>query len=101
MNPEDGNVFVLCEFEIENKSSKDISVSSVMCFDAYVDDYSTSMSISAQMASDKNQLDGTVASGKKMNGIIGYEVPEDWKEIEVHFTPDFWSNKEFIFVASK
>ncbi len=101
MNPEEGNVFVLCEFEIENNSSKDISVSSIMCFDAYVDDYSTSMSLTAELASDKNQLDGSVAPGKKMNGVIGYEVPDDWKEIEVHFTPDFWSNKEFIFVANK
>lgn len=101
MNPESGNIFVLCEFEIENNSSKEIAVSSIMCFDAYVDDYSTAMSLSAELASDKNQLDGTVAVGKKMNGVIGYEVPEDWKEIEIHFTPDFWSNKEFVFVASK
>ena len=49
----------------------------------------------------KNQLDGTVAAGKKFNGVIGYEVPADWKELEVRFTPDFWSGKEIIFVANK
>lgn len=48
---------------------------------------------------DKNQLDGTVAPGKKMNGVIGYEVPADWKELEINFTPDFWSNKDISFVA--
>lgn len=100
-NPEDGNVFLLCEFNIENNSDKDIAVSSIVCFDAYVDDYATSMSLTAQLASDKGQLDGTVAAGKKMSGVIGFEVPEDWAEIEVRFTPDFWKSKNFIFVANK
>ena len=101
MEPTSGNVFLLCEFEIENASNKEINISSMLCFDAYVDDYSTSLSLTAEMASDKGQLDGTVAAGKKMNGVIGYEVAEDWEEIEIHFTPDFWSGKEFIFVANK
>ena len=76
-------------------------MSSIVCFDAYVDDYATSMSLTAQLASDKGQLDGTVAAGKKMSGVIGFEVPEDWAEIEVRFTPDFWKSKNFIFVANK
>ena len=100
-SPEDGNIFLLCDFNIENNSSEDITVSSVMCFSAYVDDYSTSMSLSAQLASENGQLDGTVAAGKKMKGSIGFEVPSDWKEIEVRFKPDFWSNKQFIFFANK
>jgi hypothetical protein len=97
--PEDGKVFVLCAFEIENNSSKDISISSLMSFDAYVDDYSTNMSLSAQMTSDLGQLDGSVASGKKMSGAIGYEVPADWKVIEISFTPDFWRGKDIKFIV--
>lgn len=99
--PTDGNTFILCEFTIENNSEKDLAVSSLMCFEAYVDDYSTSMSLSALLESDKSQLDGTVAAGKKMNGIIGYEAPADWKEIEVRFTPDFWRGKDITFIHSK
>lgn len=101
MKPADGKVFVLCEFEIENNSSTDISVSSLLSFNAYVDDYATAMSISATVSSDKAQLDGAVASGKKMNGVIGYEVDAEWTEIEVRFTPDFWAGKDIIFVYSK
>ena len=67
-SPEDGNIFLLCDFNIENNSSEDIAVSSIMCFSAYVDDYATSMSLSAQLASENEQLDGTVAAGKKMKG---------------------------------
>lgn len=100
--PNDGNVFVLCEFEITNNSKEEIAVSSMMSFEAYCDDYACSFSFSALLEKgNKNQLDGTVAAGKKMNGVIGYEVSENWNELEVHFTPDFWSGKDITFTATK
>ena len=100
-SPTEGNVFVLCEFEIANNSDKEIAVSSMMSFAAYCDDYTCNFSLSALMEKgNKNQLDGTVAPGKKFNGVIGYEVPTDWKELEVVFTPDFWSGKDITFVAT-
>lgn len=99
--PSEGNVFILCEFEIENNSSKEIAISSMMSFSAYCDDYATNLSLGALMEKgNKNQLDGTVASGKKFNGVVGYEVPADWKEIELQFTPDFWTGKDIKFVAT-
>lgn len=99
--PNEGNVFVLCEFEIINNSQEEISVSSMLSFEAYCDDYACSFSLGALMEKgNKNQLDGTVAAGKKFNGVIGYEVPSNWKELEVHFTPDFWSGKDIVFVAT-
>ena len=99
--PSDGNVFVLCEFEIVNDSSKEISVSSIMSFEAYCDDYTCTFSLGALMEKgNKNQLDGTVAAGKKFNGVVGYEIPNDWKELEIVFTPDFWSGKDITFIAT-
>ena len=99
--PNDGNVFVLCEFEIVNNSKEEVSVSSLLSFEAYCDDYTCSFSLGALMEKgNKNQLDGTVAAGKKFNGVIGYEVPSDWNELEIHFTPDFWSGKDIVFVAT-
>lgn len=99
--PNEGNVFVLCEFEITNNSQEEIAVSSMLSFEAYCDDYACAYSLSAMMEKgNKNQLDGTVAAGKKMNGVIGYEVAESWSEIEVHFVPDFWSGKDIIFTAT-
>ena len=99
--PESGKIYVLCEFEIENNSSKEITVSSIMSFEAYCDDYSITESLGALMEKgSKNQLDGSIDAGKKMNGIIGYEVPKDWKELEIQFTPDFWSGKEIVFKAT-
>ena len=65
--PNDGNVFALCSFEIDNNSDKDIAISSLMSFDAYVDDYSTNMSLTSQITSNNQQLDGKVSAGKKID----------------------------------
>lgn len=100
--PASGNVFVICEFTIDNQTNSELNISSLICFDAYVDDYATNLSLSAESSFDANTLDGTIAPGKKMNGIIGYEVPSDWSIFEIRFTPDFWSGDEdFIFAFRK
>ncbi len=92
--PADGNIFVLCEFEISNNSKKDISVSSALSFEAYCDSYSINQSFTGLIADQsKPQLDGDVAAGKKMNGVIAYEVPAGYKELEIKFQPSFWGKK--------
>ena len=52
-------------------------------------------------AEGKSQLDGNIASGKKMNGIVAYQVPSDYKTMEINVTPDFWSGKDIKFIYSK
>lgn len=100
--PTDGNVFVLAEFEIENGTEKEITISSMMSFEAYADDYALNYSVSALMEKGgSSQLDGTIAAGKKMKGIVGYEVPADWKNIEIHFTDNVWSDNKFKFEITK
>ncbi len=100
--PTDGNVFILAEFEIENGTDKEMTVSSMMSFEAYADDYALNYSVSALIEKGgSNQLDGTIAAGKKMKGTIGYEVPADWKNVEIHFTDDVWSNNKFKFEITK
>ena len=99
--PSEGNVFILCELEITNNSKEEIAVSSMLSFEAYCDDYTCSYSIGALLEKgNQNQLDGTVAAGKKLKGVVGYEVPANWQELELHFTPDFWSGKDIVFVAT-
>lgn len=100
LEPEEGNTFVAFELLIENKSDEDIVVSSLMCFEAYFDDFSKDISLGAETESGMNTLDGTVAAGKKMSGAIAYEVPNDWQTAELRFNPD-WGNKEFVFTYSK
>lgn len=99
--PTDGNVFVLFEFDIDNQSDSEIAISSMLSFEAYFDDYAASISISAMSASGQNQLDGSVAAGKKMTGVVGYEAPADWSEAEIRFTPNFWNGQEIVFEYAK
>lgn len=100
--PADGNVFVLAEFEIANNTDHDLAISSMLSFEAYADDYTLNYSLSALLARDGlTQLDGTIAAGKKMKGWIGWEVPSDWSEVEIHFTDNVWSNNNFKFIIEK
>lgn len=102
LKPTDGNIFLIVEFEIANNSKEEISVSSLLSFDAYVDGYSTSLSISAETSIENaSSLDGTVAAGKKIKGILGYEIPSDWKEFEINYTHDIWDDTKFEFTFSK
>lgn len=99
--PSDGNVFVVFEFYIDNQSEDEIAVSSLVSFEAYFDDFASTISVSAIANSGEAQLDGSIAPGKKMSGIVGYEAPSDWSKAEIRFTPDFWSGKEIIFEYEK
>lgn len=99
--PSDGNIFLMAEFEISNNSDSELAVSSIMSFEAYADDYALEYSLSAILEKDGKQLDGTIAAGKKMKGWIGWEVPEDYKNIEVHFTDNVWSSNKFVFMIEK
>lgn len=99
--PSEGNVFIICEFTIENESDSELAVSSMMSFTAYADDYAAQLSLSGLSVSDKQQLDGSIAAGKKMNGVVAYEVPADWSEFEIHYVSNIYSTKEFVFAYSK
>ena len=101
-NPEQGNVFVICEFTIENKNDYDLAVSSLLSFNGYFDSYLTDVSYNAIFAEEnKKQLDGSVGKDKKIRGIIGFEVSKDWKELEVSFNPDVFDSDAFVFNYSK
>lgn len=96
-----GNVYILAEFEIENTSKEDVAVSSLLSFTAYADGVESTLSLGALLENNQEQLDGTVASGKRMRGCVGYEVPYDWKELEIHFNSDVWRDNKFKFVIQK
>ena len=101
ITPADGSVFVALEFEIVNNSQQDISVSSLASFEAYCDDYSVSQSLTgATLYDDKGTLDGSVAAGKRLSGAIVYEVPADWQQLEVAFTPSVWVDRSVTFTVT-
>lgn len=95
----DGKIFVLAEFLIENNSNEEISISSMLSFDAYIDDFSSSISLSAMLEGE--QLDGSIAAGKKLKGVIGFEAETDWKELSIVYKPNFLSSDSIEFIYTK
>lgn len=93
----DDNIYLVPEFEIVNNSRKELNISSMMSFDFYVDGYAANTNLGGLMASDKKQLDGTIAPDKKMKGIVACETTADWQELEIVFSPSAWSNKKITF----
>ena len=99
--PADGNIFIGFEFEIINNTDSPLAVSSMMSFTGYCDDYTCNYSITAIAAFEgKEQLDGEIAPGKKMRGIIAYEIPADWKKMEIHYSPNVFDDDHIVFIAN-
>lgn len=99
--PESGNVFVGVKFEIENVSDESQVISSLLLFEAYVDDVKCDYSFSAACAFDDGTLDGELAPGKKLVGWYAVEVPADWQELELDVQADWLSNSTAKFVFEK
>lgn len=99
--PEEENVFVVFDFELENSTKEEITFSYFYATDAYCDDYAIETSFNGDAATKKNALSGTLAPGKKLNGSLVYEVPEEWNKIEIVFDWTLVSNRmdDVIFVV--
>lgn len=99
--PTDGKIFLLAEFEIANNTDKEMAISSMLSFEAYADDYKLDYSVGAMIDKEGSQLDGSIAAGKKMKGWIGWEVPQDYQNVEIYFTDNVWSSDKFVFIIEK
>lgn len=86
--PTRGNILLAVLFNITNDTEEDIVISSVSSFEAYFDGHECHSDLNVLIAAaGDNQIDGTVAPGKTVSGIIGYEIPNDWQEFEIHYQP--------------
>lgn len=102
--PDSGKYFLGAIFTIVNDSDEDIDVSSELNFEAYCDGKSMNsdlMGLDAPEWDGYDQLDGDVASGKRMAGVMAYQVPKDFKKIEIRFQPDFWGDKKVTYTFSR
>lgn len=103
-SPSDGNVFYICEFEITNNSANDITINSLSCIEAFCGDYSVSEDISGLLlpeAEGKNSLDGTIGAGQTFTGIVTYQIPNDYEQMQFRFSPDFWNGETTTFTVPK
>ncbi|WP_424610914.1 DUF4352 domain-containing protein [Caldanaerobacter sp.] len=97
--PAEGNEFVLVYMTIENKSEQEIVVSSMLNFSAYVDDNAINEDLGAQTVKDGNKtMDGKIAPGKKLSGVLGYQVPKGWKKLEIVYQPNVAADTKIKWV---
>ncbi|MGL5149864.1 MAG: DUF4352 domain-containing protein [Clostridium sp.] len=95
--PKEGNEYIAVDCTVENTSSKDIGVSSLMMFkvvdsDGRKCDYSMEGLVAAKVG----QLDDNVEPGKKLTGVYVVEVPIGTTGLELEFTEVFISEKKTI-----
>lgn len=93
--PQDGYKIICAEFEVENIGNSDQTVM-YTDFDGYADGYEVSQSYAPEGTGLDFSL--SLSAGRKGNGIVAFEVPEDATEIEIEFSPSFWSSEKVIFV---
>lgn len=102
--PKNGNVFVICEFSIQNSTPELLGLSSILCFSAFFNDTAYEISLDALSVSTmlgKFQLDGFVEPGEKRIGVVAYEVLKDWEKLKIQFSPFVWSGDRLTFVANR
>lgn len=102
--PSDGNIFYICEFEVTNNSANDITINSLSCIEAFCGDYSVSEDISGLLlpeADGKNSLDGTISAGQTFIGVVTYQIPEDYEQMQFRLSPDFWNGDTATFTVPK
>ena len=91
--PDKGYVYYRFEFEFENISKNDQSVSS-WDFECYTDDYSVEDSYVGD-----DILNASLSAGKKTKGALYYIVPENAKKIELEYEIDYWRDKKIVFIS--
>lgn len=95
--PAEGKTFVGVKFTIENTSSEEQTISSMLLFEAYADDIKCDYSIGASMAFKEGTLDGSLSPGKKMVGYYAIEVPTGTKKLDLEVKSDWLSNSKAKF----
>lgn len=97
VRPASGNTILICQVEFNNLSDSDIVVSAPLFFEACVDDYETDLLYKAMFSLSKEDLIGSLKSindvgeivrpGKRTVAELVYEVPKDWKVLELFYQP--------------
>lgn len=95
--PAEGNMFLAVDCTVENISDKPQSISSIMMFKVVDQDgRKCEYSLLGQAAAKAGQLDGEIASGRKLTGVYVVEVPKDKTGLELVFDSSLLSTGQVI-----
>ena len=93
--PAEGKEYLVLFFDIENISTESEYVSHYD-FEGYVDDVACDTTIIFNDVDGIKNLSANLASGKKAQGFVAFEVDKDWKDFEISYKQIF-SDKSLIF----
>ena len=92
VKPKDGNKIIRSHFIIENKSNKDIYTGSAS-FDCYAD----GTNCSRYYSGDNILETDNIASGRKAEGYVYFEVPASASKIELEYKENLFLKDKVIF----
>ena len=94
IEPEEGNKYIRAYFVMENIGNSDELVSSYD-FDCYADDSAADV----PLLSDKMLSSSTLSPGRKAEGYVYFEVPQNAQKIEIEYETSYWTQNKAIFVV--
>lgn len=92
LKPQEGYVYWRFEFEFENISDSDQTVSSMIDWGCYADDYDMKQSWIGE-----DSLDAQLSAGKKAKGAIYFELPKEFANATLEYKTNYWNNNKVIF----
>lgn len=95
LQPKDGYEYWRFEFNFENISDTDQTVSSMMDWECYADN----QKVDQTWLGDESGLDATLSSGRTTQGSVYFEIPVDAESIELEYSISFWNSDKIIFVG--
>ena len=101
--PDENCEFVEVDLTLENTSNDTLTVNPFY-FTSYTDGFSIdNYNTDIYMATSKNRLSAELDIGKKVKGVLCYEVPNDWSELElfVKLSDYFGNDADAILVIKK
>ena len=97
--PADGNKIIYAKFEFENTGNDEEYVM-YTDFNAFADNKNVNQYYSAE-DSDNTAFSCNLSAGRSGSGTVMFEVPENSEEIDIEFSPSFWSSEHVVFKYSK
>lgn len=91
----DNNKLIYFEFEFENIGVTDTSVG-FYDFDCYADGYEARNSMCT--ADNAMTSIANLSPGRKMGGIVVFEVPQNAENIKIEYETNFWLQDKAIFM---
>lgn len=96
----EGKLFLYTSWSVGNGGENEVTISSED-FNCYIDNVQMPLSIYTNSITDGFPSIDTLSTGRIINGLIIFEVPENFDTVEFEFKPNMFEDDNAIFKVSK